>query len=172
MSNFVQNLSTALKPFAPHATDHLGYEKHKERPSQKRQNQQNKNNEEEVQGVTGTYISTQAAILFLEDFLEHKLNAKLQNESHSPSSNSSSSWINKTYSNENTKAAKIYQATHSNINKRYFAASRNPEIHGNIKEVYQVLQKLRSLKDRGILTIEVREEERFIDSIWNAVQKL
>lgn len=170
MSDFVQNLGTVLKPFASQPAEKPSYRKYQEnRDNSKERKKQNSDKEPPEKTENTAVISVKAVILYLEDLLEAKLNSKFKQTGTQKPQSAIQPWLKQDHSNQNQQAAQAYRAASISSRNRQVTKAKQQQEHHELKEIYYILKKLRSLKDRGILTITVSQQERFIDSIWHAV---
>tara|TARA_R110002072_G_scaffold268233_2_gene427265 strand:+ start:650 stop:1204 length:555 start_codon:yes stop_codon:yes gene_type:complete len=172
-SPIVHNVVPFLKRYETAPADSHAYNPNK------KDNNENKHHERKQIAVDSQILhsdkieaSIDSLILFLEDFLENRLHAKLQPEDKNGENkgNQFSTWMPHRPSNGNIpqtqNAIKAYRRT-TTLEKPIFR--KESALHDDIKDSYTVLCQLRVLKKRGIFNLTISNQKRFIDSIWDAV---
>ena len=118
----------------------------------------------------GELISVQSALLFLEGFLEARLDRALQitDSAVRPQSN----WLKFDAQNQNTSlATKAYQHA-SEISKKLRFSNRLPASNNSseeLKSIYMLIQDLRMLIDRDIYTLRLDQEDGFLAAVAKAI---
>ncbi len=170
MISIVENASSILKPLETRAIDKYVEEKHpdvKSATKDRRNKKHDNTNNNEEDGFTT--ISVKALILFLENFLEERLNSKLNlNSPEKPTQESP--WLKHEPSNDmqSKKAANAYahaaKAARISVNK--IKHSSAPEL----KKIYELIKDLRRLQECGVKYLNVESEKALINGIIDAVK--
>jgi len=174
MFSLVQNISSALKPLKSEATD-ARFEKKRDSLNKSDKNTHNKHfdgelfNDEEF-----TTISVKALILFLEDFLETRLDSNMHHEKIAPKP-TLSPWLKYEQSNDmpppamppkEASNAYIHAAKASRGSVKKIEAATSPEL----KNIYSLINDLRQLQDCGVKSLNVNSEKALINGIITAVK--
>ncbi len=170
MLSLVENISSILKPLETRAVDAHIEEKHLDiyakNKGRKKKNSGNTNiNEDDF-----TTISVKGVILFLEDFLEARLNINLQNNETEQNQNTIKPWLRGEQSNDTPpqKAANAYAhaAKVSRISVHKVNHNSSPEL----KSIYTLIKDLRHLQDYGIKYLNIGNSEPLINAVITAVK--
>lgn len=171
-SPIVPNVVPFLKRYETAPTDSHAYNPNKDN----NKHHERKENATDSKTLHSDKMETSidSLILFLEDFLENRLHAKLQPENKTGEGegkhNQFSTWMHPRPSNGNIpqtqNAIKAYRRT-TTLEKPI--CRKESALHDDIKDSYILLCRLRTLKKRGILSLSITSKKRFIDSIWDAV---
>lgn len=177
MFNLVQNITSALKTYETKATDtRMG---HKDNATDYTtgisSDPENTHNPENQAEDDDSVISVKALILFLEDYVETRLSSKLKPVRDSGKGDSFVPWMRQGHSNSNVEsknAAHAY-AHSSDISRKqqYGKAPARDLIHGELKDVYSLVQDLRQLQKNNVNFIKIDNDSRFLDSIYKAVKQ-
>ncbi len=113
-------------------------------------------------------VSVNAALLFLEGFLESRLDKITR---HTNTKNSS--WVPDTTSNQNTNAAtKAYRhASELSGPATRNKSSENQDEHSSddLKRIYHLINDLRSLAERGVDSVKIVSDASFLDALSDAI---
>lgn len=187
MFTFVQNITSALKPYEAKAADAQMRNKGKD---QARSRGEQISSDEEEQGNFAvpsvdddSVVSVRALILFLEDYVEARLAARLKAappvdpNADTKSHDHFSPWLKQDHSNSNTppvaatsRAASAYAK--SSAMSKSGRSSRNKFIeHDGLQDVYGLIRDLRQLQKNNVSFITIDNKNRFLDSVFDAVKK-
>ncbi len=117
-------------------------------------------------------ISLRSALLFLEGFLEDRLERSTNTDDHEAEAKTAQPWLTRKVSNENLqKANKVYGRA-SRLSGGLFA--RRPKDHSpeDLKTIYHLIQDLRALGHHGVETLKIESGLGFLDAIRRAVTHL
>ena len=177
MFNLVQNITSALKTYEAKATDtRMGHKDNATDYTTGISSDPENTQSPETQSYNDdSVISIKALILFLEDYIETRLSSKLKPTRERSKDDTFAPWMRQEHSNSNIEsqnAAHAY-AHSSDISKKqqYGKAPERDLIHGDLKDVYSLVQDLRQLQKNNVNFIKIDHDSRFLDSIYKAVNR-
>lgn len=119
-------------------------------------------------------ISVQAIILFLEDYLESKLDSSKSERSSSQTKNENNKpWLKQSHSNNNyaIKSATNAYSQSAKINKNTSVNNAQAE-HYDLNHIYSLIRNLRTLNNHGIKTLTINTSTSFLESITSAIKNI
>ncbi|MGH1404254.1 MAG: hypothetical protein ACRBDL_08410 [Alphaproteobacteria bacterium] len=172
MSDFVQNIGSAYKPYEVRSSD-ARMEKKPHDKFQEEQRRGARKFQKHTQQEEKTSLSISALILFLENHLNghdkeiDQKSAELRKESYL------APWMRTAYSNNNTQTAETKKATNAyqhaaEINRLPSSNKRGEQKSGEDK-IYMLLQDLKLLQEQGRKTLKIENSPSFLEGIFNAV---
>ncbi len=171
MVSLIENITSALEPLKTKAVNRYMGKNHQPSIVADKENRHDNghNGDLSLDDKEFTTISVKALILFLEDFLETRLNSKLySNLQETPSP--VSPWLRYKQSNDIApkKAARAYE--HAAKASRGITASKSDYNKSHeLKDIYALIRDLRRLHECGINYLNVSNKKELINSIISAV---
>lgn len=172
----VQNITSAFKPLQVEAADaRLGKKKGEELEGTDDQGRKHQKNSDNTKEKEFSSLSVKALILFLEDFVEARLEAKLRSQENRSESDVMP-WLKSAQSNDTERkapsgdAARAYaQAAKTAPRKNMFRPQN--KINIDLKHLYTLIQSLRALELEGVKYLSIDTSLEFLEAVNSAVQE-
>ena len=180
MFSIVQNIASALKPLEVEAAD-ARLQKKKDDPEIGGDDSSNSGAHDTAyqdDEREGSFMSVKSIILFLEDFIEARLESKAEDRTFLDDESTMAPWLKAKHSNDSASipsddAIRAYvQASQTVAKYSNPAASPVPKSvparENDIREAYALIKVLRSLEDQGIKHLKVDSQAPFIRAVSEA----
>jgi len=179
MFNFVQNISSALKSYETKAADANMKQKRgtADYVTGASDHSEHEDSTPALYGDDESIVSVKALILFLEDYIEARLSSKLNQIEPQKQDDNFAPWLRTEHSNANmpqtadSKNAANAYASSSSLSKTGQERAKHKLAHGELKEVYGLVQDLRQIQKSDVFYIRIDDDKSFLDSIFEAVKK-
>lgn len=165
MFSFVQNITSVLKPYETKAVDARLKRRGRDDSTAPQDHKAPKHSEVVSEAQEGQVLSVESLILFLEDFLESRLDSKL-NSGSMVDDDSFAPWLKQEHSNNNTNAA---AQAYAHCAKTAQRNHRTKPVKTDLSLVYGLIRDLRRLKALGVKVLRLDEACNFIEGISAAV---
>ncbi len=118
----------------------------------------------------GQILSVQALILFLEDFLESRLGAKLHKDVPKEP-NAFEQWFRKKPDNCNAAAQAYKHGAKTAQSKTYSSSLKQKQSEMDLSHVYGLIRDLRHLRKSGIHVLRLSPDTDFMNGIALAIER-
>ncbi len=172
MSDLVQNIASVLKPANVQGVAH---DLPKQRGRSRRDNPHfAKNHEHDNEGAV---LSVKALILFLEDFVEARLDsAQVKSNTDTVEDLVFAPWMRHKPVNSNSQRDVRPDAAAKAYTRVAYGASYQPKTvevahKESLRVVYGLIQDLRTLKAKGVTHLSISSDQNFLDGIRFSVEQ-
>jgi hypothetical protein len=174
MFTTVQQMMGLGKPREAESADtRMGLLRRTEDQGRKKQNNNDQVERQKIYDYEQSTISVQSALLFLEGFLEARLDTFFQDEDSVSKTENRKSWLNPLVSNQNTSVAnKAYRHAAEISGQSDAKVGKAFKKSEELRAIYQLIQDLRWLSDNGTEYLKIDTDSSFLEAISQAIAQL